>query len=208
MLVMNKKIYIDCLACILIFSACKSTHSDSVSPKSETATKLDQNLHSSTDAKNLAKDKSGHPDEWTVYEQQLTAYELRLQGEGVSLRPSKPSINPDSTPVEPAQPPAPSEPKKVPDRKQNTPSTSSGSKARELGIPSGSAGRDIVEMCSQPFLDLASSICALKLKICELSALHPDEERYQQLCQRAETDCNVANEVKCTTECATSSCSL
>jgi hypothetical protein len=41
---------------------------------------------------------------------------------------------------------------------------------------------------------LASSICGVKEKLCEVADRHPGEEEYQSLCRKAELECSEAED--------------
>lgn len=47
--------------------------------------------------------------------------------------------------------------------------------------------------CEQ-LCDLATSICAVQEKLCDLADLHPDDDAYQGLCREARNECREAQE--------------
>lgn len=59
---------------------------------------------------------------------------------------------------------------------------------QRVGASDGSFGA-CEDLCS-----LASSICTVKEKLCEVADRHPGEEEYQGLCRKAELECSEAED--------------
>lgn len=68
-----------------------------------------------------------------------------------------------------------------------------GKEARLQAAASGDAGK-CEELC-----ELATSICSVQEKLCDLADDHPDDDAYQGLCREARNECREAQEscVRC-----------
>lgn len=189
-------IYFAFLAPILLFSACKKSSSASPSAKPTTeqpaAGQEERDAQTPGAVGNLAPAQP--QDHILAYEQQLAAYELRLQQEGLIFAQAETANRSQEQEISSRTKSTTKLHQRAPKKSSRSSETKPASSPRPTTDATAGAQLEQGESRCQRICSLAAAICQLETQICELAEHHVDEERYTQLCERAEADCKTANE--------------